>query len=231
MLRWSLLFGGLAVVLVALAFLAESAAGRVVAGWCALDATWLAAAYGGLGPRALGKSADGRLAPWTWVILAPYLAMNHIALRLVRRPERLHEIDAALFLGPRPAQRDRGAFEKAGIRSVLDLTCEFHEVDFARALPAYTVVPLLDATAPSPEQIERAVRWCAARMQDGSVYVHCAAGRGRSATIVAAVLLHLDKVPDAESAIARVRERHPSARPNSMQMAALLAWADQRGSS
>lgn len=228
--RWAVLFGALAAVLAAMALLAESLPAQLLAGWCALDGLWIAAAYAFAGPRAFAKNADGRLAAWATIVLAPYVVANHLALRIARRPDRFHEIVPGLFLGPRPFAADRAAFERAGIRAVLDLTAEFGQVTFARALPGYRVLPLLDATAPSVAQFEDAVGWCTARLAEGPVYVHCAAGRGRSAIVVAAVLLALGHADSADAATARVRERRPSVHPNAEQRAALHAWASRRRS-
>lgn len=226
--RWAVLFGALAAVLAAQAALVTMTAAQIAAGWCALAALWIAVAYALGRPRWFGKRDDGRLAAWALLVLAPYVGLNHLVLRLARRPRPLDEIAPGLFLGPLPFASDREAFAAAGIRAVLDLTAEFGETDFARTLPAYRVVPLLDATAPSAAQFEDAVAWCTARLAEGPVYVHCAAGRGRSAIVVAAVLIALGHADSADAADARVRERRPSVHPNAEQRAALHAWVSRR---
>jgi hypothetical protein len=232
--RWTFLFSLVALPFAALAIWGESAPLRAFGAWCALTAAWIAAAYAFAGPRALGKRADGSVAPWAAVLLAPYVLANKLVLRLVRlrgrRKSHFHEVLPGVFLGPRPVDADKKSFEDAGIRAVLDLTCEFDEPAFARRLPAYTVIPLLDSTAPSAEELAAAVRWCREQSEHGGVYIHCAAGRGRSATVVAALGIDLGHARDAEEAVALVRSRRPTIAPNGAQLAALRAWTSARKS-
>jgi len=230
--RWTILFAFLAAALAALAFATDSLLLRVPLLWAALDGAWLAVAYGGVGPRALGKRATGSLPAWALVPLAPYVIANHLALhavRLSKESAKFAEIAPGLYLGPWPSRSDRAALEAVGVRAVLDLTCEFGASEFVTRLDGYRVLRLLDATSPSPAQIADCVAWCRGQMRRGSVYVHCAAGKGRSATVVAALVIDLGLARDPESAVAYVRARRRSIRLNAAQRAALDAWAKHRG--
>ena len=56
--------------------------------------------------------------------------------------------------------------------------------------------------------------WVIARLNRGErVLVHCSAGTNRSASVCCAALIRLEKLT-AEAALARVRERHPWAKPD-----------------
>jgi protein-tyrosine phosphatase len=58
-------------------------------------------------------------------------------------------------------------------------------------------------------------QWVIDRLQTGQrVLVHCSAGFNRSVTVCCAVLMQLENLA-AEEALARVREHHPWARPDS----------------
>lgn len=67
-----------------------------------------------------------------------------------------------------------------------------------------------DHYAVPQDKIKEGVEFIERMMAQGkTVYVHCKAGKARSATIVAAYLLKHKICPDAESAIAYIRERRP----------------------
>ena len=63
-------------------------------------------------------------------------------------------------------------------------------------------------------EIEEEAQWVLERLRKGqSVLVHCAAGFNRSTTVCCAALIMLESL-NAETALARVREHHPWARPD-----------------
>jgi protein-tyrosine phosphatase len=79
-------------------------------------------------------------------------------------------------------------------------------------------VPALDATAPSPAQIARAVDAVVAA--PGAAFIHCAFGHGRSAAVAAAVLIRRGDatLEDVERKMQGVR---PRIGLNAVQRAAL----------
>jgi hypothetical protein len=82
----------------------------------------------------------------------------------------------------------------------------------------------------SLEEIAAEAMWTLERLNQGQrVLVHCAAGMNRSSTICCAALILQEKL-SAEQALARVRERHPWARPDSLHWLKLrwLASAIQK---
>eukprot|EP00775_Hariotina_reticulata_P005305 gene5305-5540_t len=88
---------------------------------------------------------------------------------------------------------------------------------------------VVDVTSPSPVQIQQGVEWVQRELADGrSVYVHCAHGHGRSATVLAAVLIATGQAATAEQAVALMRAARPRVRLNGPQAAALRAWIAQR---
>jgi protein-tyrosine phosphatase len=178
--------------------------------WCVV-----AAGYAGAGPRVFGKRADGRIAAAHTAALLPFLAFMWSVWRVRARRGRFgHEIAPGLWLGRRPL----GGELPDSVTAVVDLTSEFPK---SRDLGSreYLCVPLLDATAPDAATIARVVEWIGAR--SGAVYVHCAAGNGRSAIVVAAVVLARGLATDATSAVEFVRRARPSIRPNRAQLAVL----------
>jgi len=82
-------------------------------------------------------------------------------------------------------------------------------------------VPVLDTCPPTRQQLHEAVIWIQEHVKHGGVFVHCAAGHGRSATIVAAYLLHTKKVTGVQEAIALIKSKRPKIRVEKGQLAVL----------
>jgi hypothetical protein len=75
-------------------------------------------------------------------------------------------------------------------------------------------------------EIAEEARWVIERLEAGQrVLVHCTAGMNRSATVCCAVVMLLEGI-SAESALARVRETHPWARPDGYHWLA-LRWMEK----
>jgi atypical dual specificity phosphatase len=97
-------------------------------------------------------------------------------------------IDEHFFLGGVPMFDDLERLHGQGVRAVINLCAERqdnpHRLQQARM--EYLWLPVVDAFPPTLEQIRSGVAWIAQQMDAGRmVYVHCAAGVGRSATLLA----------------------------------------------
>ncbi|KAM9148802.1 phosphatidylglycerophosphatase and protein-tyrosine phosphatase 1 isoform 1-T1 [Pangshura tecta] len=140
-----------------------------------------------------------------------------------------HRIDRAVLLGALPLRaRSRRLVEEENVRGVLTLNEEY-ETRFlccsAQEWEAMGVEQLrlstVDLTGvPTLENLQRGVEFVLKHRECGnSVYVHCKAGRSRSATMVAAYLIQLYQWSPQEAieAIARVRP-HILVRPRQVQV-------------
>jgi hypothetical protein len=174
--------------------------------WPATSVTAVGLGYLALGPGVFGKRADGTLAPLPTLILFPYHVVAWLRLRLPGQKSRAawNEVAPGLFLG----RRLKDASELPdGTRLVVDLTAEFRASPGIRERCTYRTLPTLDTMAPTVETARPLVEEAA--NTDGPVYVHCAAGHGRSAAIAAAIVLQRGLAPDAESAIRMLKTARP----------------------
>jgi atypical dual specificity phosphatase len=115
-----------------------------------------------------------------------------------------------------------------GIQILVSLTEEAPRRDWINnaGLLGYHV-PVADMEAPTQEQLESCVSTIErAKASKMGVAVHCAAGIGRTGTVVAAYLVHTGMI--AEEAIAHVRELRPGSIETDAQYAAVIEFARTR---
>ena len=106
--------------------------------------------------------------------------------RILKTRNWWNRVDDTLYLGALPFPQDVPQLAELGICAVIN-TCEEypgpvktykkHAIDQLR-------IPVLDYCSPTAEQIENGLEYIQRQKERGNkVYVHCKAGRGRSATI------------------------------------------------
>lgn len=162
-------------------------------------------AYLCFGPKTLGKRADGQFPIWSLLCFLPYLGLTRLVwygYHSINREPIAHEVAPGLWLGRRP----HGGELPPAVDLLVDLCAEFTEAPANVRLGTYVSLPTLDATAPA----EIPFREIVARIADwpGVVYVHCAMGHGRSATVAAAVLITrglADSPQQAEKMLQQIR--------------------------
>ncbi len=102
--------------------------------------------------------------------------------------------------------------EKQGVKSIVTMTEASLPEEWVKDVK-YLHVPTEDLSAPDMDQIDLAVEFIHERIQSNEpVMVHCAAGIGRTGTILACYLIKYQKA-SARDAIEKVRR----ARPGSVQ--------------
>jgi protein-tyrosine phosphatase len=110
---------------------------------------------------------------------------------------------------------------------VLDLAGEFPAARPHRELPGYWSLPVLDATAPTEQELRSAVTWVAEAVKSGSVYVHCALGHGRSACVVIAYLLSIGAVGTVAEGVLLLQSLRPGVRLHPTQLRLLRRFEPQ----
>ncbi|HEX8834778.1 MAG TPA: dual specificity protein phosphatase family protein [Abditibacteriaceae bacterium] len=184
---------------------------RIMAASFAVAFSGVGLAYAFIGHRAFLKKLNGQLSFLSYVLYWPYHLLNWLSLRGFRRRGRenaFDKIDENVYLGCRLSNNDKGDIEKLGIKSVLDLTCEFSEIPALRQL-SYRCIPIPDTRAPSLELLKSGAEWIHEESLAGPVYVHCALGHGRSAMFVAAYLLFSGKALTAQEALDKIKIIRP----------------------
>ena len=190
--------------------------------WPAASFLVVAVAYAGAGPGPLGKRPGGTIAPWATVLHLPYFALTWGVWHLQRwlsPAEPAHEVVPGVWIGRRPLPREL----PTAVTLVVDLTGEFRELAGVRAGRIYVCLPTLDATAPRPADLRRAVE--AAAKWDGPVYIHCALGHGRTGMFAAALLVARGLAPDVPSAVTMMRAVRAGIRLNPVQRRCVEALA------
>jgi protein-tyrosine phosphatase len=97
-------------------------------------------------------------------------------------------------------------------------TCCFREQE------GYYCLPVLDNGCPTQAQLCEGAAWLKENLARGPVYVHCAAGHGRSATVVIAYLLSVGTVRTVEEGFALLRSKRPRVYLNPDQRAGLARF-------
>jgi hypothetical protein len=192
--------------------------------YASLSFALLAAAYAGAGPKLLLKQASGRRSVFSWVLFAPYLMLNAAtfwAFRRLSAEPSSGQVSHNLFFGRRMTDREAEAMPCVHI---LDLAGEFSEVATFRSRSGYRSMPLLDAGAPSLDQLRDAAAWLASAVESGPVYVHCALGHGRSGCVVIAYLLASGQVKLVDDGLQKLRSVRPGAKPNAAQQRRLAEF-------
>jgi protein-tyrosine phosphatase len=173
--------------------------------WPAVVLLAVAIVYLAQAPRAFGKRGDGTLAWWAWLVWAPifgYMRLLHELARSLTDEPVGNEVAPGIWVGRRPRRHEL----PAGIAIVVDLCAELPEAPGVATGRHYLAIPALDATAPAPADIVRAVD--AVLAAPGAAFIHCAFGHGRSATVAAAVL-----VQRGDATLEDVERRMQSVRP------------------
>jgi protein-tyrosine phosphatase len=196
-----------ALPLIAIAFLGLAVWTRVwILLWPAAVLTGVAVVYLVRAPRALGKRPDGTLAWWAWLAWAPlfaYMRLLHEAARRLTDEPVANEVAPGVWVGRRPQLSEL----PPGVGLVVDLCAELPAAPAVATAQGYLCIPTLDSTSPPAAAIARAVD--AMLAANGAVFVHCAFGHGRSATLAAALLVRRGDatLDDVERKLRAVRPR------------------------
>ena len=186
--------------------------------WPAISLAILAWAYLGGGPSLLRKH-QGRQLPNTRWLLNPYRWVAQWTADYFNRGQVPYgEVQPGLFIGRKLTQHEAS---RMPVKAVLDLMAEYDEVPAFLQLN-YCNIPILDLTAPSPEQLSQAVDFL---KQNPNCYLHCSLGLGRTCAVAVAYLISQGQ--SLEEALASVQAVRPRVRLADGTLAVLREWASR----
>jgi protein-tyrosine phosphatase len=179
-------------------------------------------------PKILLKQPTGNFLWLSYLIFWPYFLLNTFTFALFclfSKENVINEIIPNLYLGRQLWPFEVSYLSTFGINATLDLTAEFNEISFIRNHHDYLCIPILDASAPTVEQLEHAVLWIKVRLAQGKkVLVHCALGHGRSAIIIVAFILQSGLVKNSNDALNFIRSKRTGLRLSSIQQRVLKQY-------
>ncbi len=119
-------------------------------------------------------------------VFYPTLAWNMMLGRVLGVRRWWDFIDEHVIVGARPFTRDVEALAAIGVRAVVN-TCEEYGgpvQEYGRLGIVQLHIPTIDFTHPTIENIRQGVEFVDEHVKQGEiVYIHCKAGRARSATV------------------------------------------------
>lgn len=174
-----------------------------------------------------------------WVarlLFVPTLGWNLLLARVLHLRHWWDQIDAGVYLGALPLARDVPQWAALGVSAVVNMCEEYAgpEAAYRHAGIEQLRLPTVDFTSPSLDQVQRGVAFMNDQLARGrGVYVHCKAGRARSATVVLCWLV-ATRGMSPEAAQAWIRTRRPHVHPRLARRAVVrqfCAVLEQRPSS
>lgn len=116
----------------------------------------------------------------------PTLAWNYSLARILRLRNWWDRIDQQVIVGAYPFAGDVKAMHDEGVRAVVN-TCEEYlgpQSEYEKYGIEQLRIPTTDFTHPKLEDVSEAVEFVQRHVEAGdTVYIHCKAGRARSATV------------------------------------------------
>ena len=158
-----------------------------------------------------------------------YPLIRFVYERLLRQ-RWFDPIRPQLWLGGAPTYaRDYAFLRDHQIDAVINIRAE-REDDVAfydRHGISHVQYRVPDVSVPGPEVISAAVDWMRAQASNGrTILVHCAKGRGRSATLLAAYLMHTEGM-GFDEVNALLKAKRPLTKLEAKHRRALEAWLTQ----
>lgn len=167
--------------------------------------------YLGWGAWMLGKRRDGTRRWWGYLLGGPFLVFMRLGRQLLwklnHREPAYDEVAEGIYVGrwlPLASLPE-------GVTMVVDLTSELSASPCIRSRDGqYVCLPTLDGSAPASAELRALLDRLA--NHEGPLYVHCAAGHGRSAMVAALILVRRGLADDVGAAVTLMKRSRPKVR-------------------
>jgi atypical dual specificity phosphatase len=144
------------------------------------------------------------------LIFLPTYAWNLLLGRILKFRHWWDEVEPGVLLGARPLQCDVQPLFDAGVRGVVNMCDEYRGPikEYERLGVEQQWLRTIDFQPPSLQHIHDGVEFIQRTLDaNKKVYVHCKAGRGRSATIVLCWLVKYRKMTAKQAQAALLAKR------------------------
>lgn len=165
------------------------------------------------------------------VLFVPTLGWNCLLSRVLGVRNWWDSIDADVVIGALPFASDVPAMRRENIGAVVNTCREYRgpSAAYAAAGISQLRIPTTDFTAPSLTDVETAVEFMQQQIAQGKrVYVHCKAGRARSATVVLCWLIEARNL-SMQEAQNLILEKRPHAHRHLVRRSVVQQFAARRG--
>ena len=129
----------------------------------------------------------------SWLLFRPTLYWTLLKTRVLKVEKHWTEIDETLILGALPQRQELSQFTDLRVGGIINMCAEWngHASGYAESGIELLHLPTPDFASPDIGAVRDGVAFIDRFRSSGKrVYCHCKAGRGRSATIALAWLIH-----------------------------------------
>mmetsp|Transcript_9803 Transcript_9803/g.14460 ORF Transcript_9803/g.14460 Transcript_9803/m.14460 type:complete len:276 (+) Transcript_9803:14-841(+) len=182
----------------------------------------------------VGKNKrTGIISTWIKVVFWLFYALSYGHLYVLDRIVRHREETAATEVFPRiwiGGRFSQDSIQNNPISAVVDLTNEINRLELSKGTELYVSQPIWDGMAPTVADVRSVVKrvvgsWDASQ---GGMLVHCCFGRGRSTTLLCALLVELKYHDNWRDAYRHVKKLRPFVKMNETMQDALIAYFSSR---
>lgn len=159
-------------------------------------------------------------------LFLPTFAWNYCLARVFHRRRWWDAVTEEVILGALPLRRDVPKLARLGVSGVINMCREYRGPlrEYERFGIEQLWLPTVDFNPPSLADIQRGVDFLDRKTAAGEkVYVHCKAGRARSATIVLCWLVH-SRGMSPETAQAHLLKVRPHVNPRLLERSVIRTF-------
>ncbi len=201
--------------------------GKGVGLWVATSFIILGVAYGMRKPGLLGKKRDGTMQIYQRLLLGPYFGLTWFLWQMLRwcsRKPSVQKVCDDLYIGRRLLAKE--LLDEPKFDHYVDLTAEMEDPEQIRLMPGYRCLPILDASTPDRRELRATLE----AVKDGTTFIHCAQGHGRTGMVALALLHFRRRVLNLDEGLALLQKVRPGVALNFEQRRFLQSFIDESDS-